>query len=1282
MAASVRSWDAENGAENVTSVTLTDPDSGTSGDQILYWVFRQGAGPSGAADAPATPSGLTKRFDNIGTHGSRSSYSKHMEGYDLYDCDGSDQSETFTASTGNAADRAGVLARIAGVDSSTVQYHQTTAGNVANNGTLSAWKLPNGTTDAIDYVDGAITVIVVAFYDGNSDDQDVTIDDFTLDATTADMEVADGTTLRLFHRVWSGSGTSNPIIRNGTGGNIAPVALAWTFEASSAASQNIDGTAIGSAETHGGGAVTIGAVNLTGTAVASAEAFGTGEVVGPIDMVGTAIASAEAHGTGAMSGGVIDITGTAIVSAEAHGTGTVTGGEGEDFEVGAGFIGDHGPSQDIDASGAAIEWNSGGPQLTGIARKLYHYLATLDDNQCLPGVQNGTTSAGAEGPPGSSGDPDAWASWFASTATTTTETWGKHSSSLRPAIVGQEIRITPAGKEQTSEPLQVLLDAWVDHGIIPHLTMQGPSPYHPDGPVDTYKAYKNQTDSGTTYTAQSGDNVDLTLYLTPGTDQYNDWKARVDAYAQRITDYFVDHVDLAGSPAPVIFRPFNEMQGSWWWWAAANHTSAEFVALWQQLYDVLVGDWGLSNLIWVWAPEQYARIFSALGSNYEWSDFYPGDAYVHVTGVSAYHGYDPALLQCGHAPTGGVGTLCANGTDTMTAPGAGNWYKRKTFASDNDHITEQFAAISYPTYAQTSPSYAMLANNWALLDAVAPSKPKCLAEADWLVDPQTLADQGTPFCFQHVWGTHFNVTMPMYASTAFVHDTAGEFGAFSVSKSGREGVTQAIYNSPGSITASELPDWGAYDVPDDAEGVTVIQSVSSAGTTSPATLTISGTTADSLLIAVVRAYNVAAITTPTGWTAGPAYNPGNPRLAVFYRRAPGGDVILSAPLSASGVWNVQAIEVAGVVDAPMAFTVGDDTAWTTSEVSSPVAVDRASALTAPGISVVVAGLNVGSNPSVPGVAIAATDGGGSWSRVDQTGMGSSVYSVMGWRAQDATPAPGASISWTGSETYAVSAMMLAWEATPRGQGIASGEAHGTGAVSSGGTSLTGQAIASAEAHGTGAIAVGAVDLTGTAIASAEAHGTGTVNPGAIGLAGTAIASAEAHGTGTVTLTSSVQDVDGQAIASGEAHGTGAVSIGAVNVTGAAVVSAEVHGTGTVTLGTTIVGSALASGEAHGTGAVSIGDALLTGQAIASAEAHGAGAISTGTTTVGGQAIASAETFGLGQIVLGALIIGAAIAAGEGHGTGTVSVGAPPARRIRRSARRPDMSQSAREEGDN
>jgi hypothetical protein len=598
VAASVRSWDAENGAENVTSVTLTDPDSGTSGDQVLYWVFRQGVGTGGSGDAPSTPSGLTKRFDNIGTHGTRYAYSKHMEGYDLYDCDASDQSETFTATV--AVDRAGVLARIAGVDSSTVQYHQTTAGNVANNGTLSAWKLPNGTTDSINYVDGAITVIVVAFYDGNSDDQDVTIDDFTLDATTADMEVTDGTTLRLFHRVWSGSGTSNPIIRNGTGGNIAPVALAWTFEASSAASQNIDGTAIASAETHGGGAIAIGVVNITGTAIGSAEAHGTGEVIGPIDMVGTAIASAEAHGTGAVSGGVIDLGGTAIVSAEVHGTGTVTGGEGAQFEVGNGYIGDHGPDQDL--SGTAI---------------------------------------------------------------------------------------------------------------------------------------------------------------------------------------------------------------------------------------------------------------------------------------------------------------------------------------------------------------------------------------------------------------------------------------------------------------------------------------------------------------------------------------------------------------------------------------------------------------------------------------------------------------------------------------------------------ATAEAHGTSGVVTGGSlNIAGQAITTAEAHGTGAVAVGSLNIGGAAIAGAEAHGTGTVNPGAIGLTGTAIGTAEAHGTGEVTLTSSLQNVDGQALASSEAHGTGAIAIGAVNVTGTAVASAEAHGTGTVTLGTTIVGTGLASGEAHGTGAVSIGDALLAGQAIASAEAHGTGAIATGTTTVGGQAIASAETFGLGQIVLGALIIGAAIATGEAHGTGAVAIGAPPARRIRRSARRPDMSQSAREEGDN
>jgi hypothetical protein len=250
-----------------------------------------------------------------------------------------------------------------------------------------------------------------------------------------------------------------------------------------------------------------------------------------------------------------------------------------------------------------------------------------------------------------------------------------------------------------------------------------------------------------------------------------------------------------------------------------------------------------------------------------------------------------------------------------------------------------------------------------------------------------------------------------------------------------------------------------------------------------------------------------------------------------------------------------------------------------------------------------------------------------------------------------------------------------------GTGLASAEAHGTGVIGTGAINLAGAGLASAEAHGTGTVSVGAVNLAGTGLASGEVHGTGTVATGLVNVTGVGLTSSEAHGTGEVTLTSSTQNIDGTGLASAEMHGTGAISVGAVNLAGSGLASAEAHGTGTVTLGVTIVGAGLATAEAHGTGTVTIGAAQIVGAGLASSETHGTGTISTGAVNLTGTALASAEAHGLGQVVLGVLIVGAGLATAEAHGTGTVAVGAAPARRIRRSARRPDMTQSAREEGD-
>lgn len=106
--------------------------------------------------------------------------------------------------------------------------------------------------------------------------------------------------------------------------------------------------------------------------------------------------------------------------------------------------------------------------------------------------------------------------------------------------------------------------------------------------------------------------------VTPGTTLYNKWLAHVDLIAPYLKQ-------LRDAGVPILWRPYHEMNSNWFWWG--DRPSADFQQLWINLYDRLVNYHGLNNLIWVWAP---STIDTSIAG------FYPGSAYVDVSGVDAY----------------------------------------------------------------------------------------------------------------------------------------------------------------------------------------------------------------------------------------------------------------------------------------------------------------------------------------------------------------------------------------------------------------------------------------------------------------------------------------------------------------------------------------------------------------------------------------------------------------------------------------------------------------------
>jgi len=93
-------------------------------------------------------------------------------------------------------------------------------------------------------------------------------------------------------------------------------------------------------------------------------------------------------------------------------------------------------------------------------------------------------------------------------------------------------------------------------------------------------------------------------------------------------------VQLKGAGLTVLWRPFHEMNGTWFWWGTNDQhnptNQKDYAALWQDMYQTFTKDYGLDNLIWIYAPNIAGNYFPAPGV------FYPGDSYVDIVALDNY----------------------------------------------------------------------------------------------------------------------------------------------------------------------------------------------------------------------------------------------------------------------------------------------------------------------------------------------------------------------------------------------------------------------------------------------------------------------------------------------------------------------------------------------------------------------------------------------------------------------------------------------------------------------
>ena len=110
--------------------------------------------------------------------------------------------------------------------------------------------------------------------------------------------------------------------------------------------------------------------------------------------------------------------------------------------------------------------------------------------------------------------------------------------------------------------------------------------------------------------------------LTRGSAANSVWMRSLDEVADGLQT-------LQEAGVIVFWRPLHEMNGDWFWWGAQE--PADYIALWQQMFDYFTFDRGLNNLLWVYSPNSHFE---------DAVRFYPGGSYVDVVSLDVYMDLD------------------------------------------------------------------------------------------------------------------------------------------------------------------------------------------------------------------------------------------------------------------------------------------------------------------------------------------------------------------------------------------------------------------------------------------------------------------------------------------------------------------------------------------------------------------------------------------------------------------------------------------------------------------
>jgi mannan endo-1,4-beta-mannosidase len=135
---------------------------------------------------------------------------------------------------------------------------------------------------------------------------------------------------------------------------------------------------------------------------------------------------------------------------------------------------------------------------------------------------------------------------------------------------------------------------------------------------------KAHIDSGVTNTIS---------HFFDGSDPHHaEYVARYQGYMDKFAKFVKDSLKgPGGEPIPILFRTLHEQNGSWFWWGASQTTAFDYKKFWKYTVDYLRNTAHLHNLIYVYAPGNFADATA-------YNSTYPGDDYIDILSADIYDG--------------------------------------------------------------------------------------------------------------------------------------------------------------------------------------------------------------------------------------------------------------------------------------------------------------------------------------------------------------------------------------------------------------------------------------------------------------------------------------------------------------------------------------------------------------------------------------------------------------------------------------------------------------------